>query len=296
MTWVPISLLAYALNALASLIDKVLLRRLIAHPAAYAFYVSALGLLIFVAAPFGFRLPSLPVLAASLSAGVLFVFALLAFFTALKRGEASRVVTLVGGLSPLAVVVVAWQFLGEILTLSQLVAFAIILLGGYLVAREGGRGRLTARVAWVGVLAALLFALSHVLMRYVYLNHPFLSGLLWRGAGSFVGAVVLLALPWNRRHILAALRHPEAKASALFLFGQVLAAAGFVLMNYAFSLGPVALVNALAGAQYVFLFLLVYLFGRRSPALVGEVLTKRVVREKVVSVILMAMGVFLLFV
>lgn len=297
MSWIFISIGAYFLNAVSQLTGKFLLRKLIASPAAYAFFASTLGLAALLLAPFDLQFPGWYLLSVSLGAGVLFTAALFLFYTVLRGGEASRVIPLVSGVSPVFVFVLAWLLLGESLSPSQMVAFFIIVVGGYLISL-GGEGRqddLKKEIVLLSVAAAFLFALSHVLTKLVYVEHSFVSGLVWRSLGGVLGAFLLLVVPRFRREIVTALREPHLKTGFLFLFGQVLGAVSFILVNYAFSKGSVALVNALSGTQYLFLFFLIIPLAKRHPRLWGEAVTVPAVRRKLISIVLLCIGTLLLF-
>lgn len=144
------------------------------------------------------------------------------------------------------------------------------------------------------IAAALLFALSHVLTKWVYVHHSFVSGLVWRSMGSFVGSLILLAIPLYRREILESLRRPRAKTGMIFITGQLFAAASFILINYAFSLGSIALVNALAGIQYIFLFFLILPLSKKYQHLLEETVTPKIIWQKILSLILISAGIFIL--
>ncbi|MDP3974844.1 MAG: EamA family transporter [Candidatus Jorgensenbacteria bacterium] len=296
MNWIPVALIAYLANAGAAVTDKFLLRRLIPHPAVYAFFVSLMGGAVIVAAPFVLEDAPATVLVASFFSALAFTGALFFYYTALKHNEASRVVPLVGSMTPVVVLILASIFLGETLGVIQLVGFALVVIGTAVLAEEGNvHRRLAPKAVALGVLAASLFAASHVAVKYVYLVHPFASGLVWRGLGGVAAALILFLIPLNRRRIVAEIRNPEVETGAVFFLGQGFAVTGFLLLNYAFSLGPVSLVNALSGVQYVFLFLAMLILSRFAPRVVKEPQTKREVAVKGIGIVVIGAGLAALF-
>lgn len=298
MTWLFLSIAGYFSNAVSTLADKILLNRLISHPAAYAFFVSLFSLCALLLAPFGWSLPTPAVFWMSMVAGILFTFALLFFFTALQAGEASRIDPMVGGLSPVFVFILAWLILAEALSASQIAAFFIILAGGFLISRTGGvkRGPISKKVILISIAAAFLFALSHVLTKWVYVHHSFVSGLVWRSIGSFAGSMILLAIPHYRREIIDSLKRSRTKTGILFIAGQLFAAGSFILINYAFSRGSIALVNALAGTQYLFLFFMILPLSKKYQHILEETVTPAVIRQKIMGLIFISAGIFVLFI
>jgi len=293
--WLPITIIAYLLNSIAIVIDKSLLKKSIPEPIVYTFFVTMLGLLALVLIPFGFYYPGLAQVGVSFAAGICFTFALFLMFTALKKGEASRVAPFIGGLNPLLIFILAWFFLGENLTQMQLGAFFLILAGGFILAFDWRpRGGKISRALIYAAPSALLFAVAYVITKYVYNHQSFISGFIWIRLGTIIGLLILFFVGHYREAIKKSFHAKGEKIKVIFLFGQAMGAASFILVNYAFSLGSVALVNALQGLQYVFLFLAVVLLARKYPHLLEEKLTPQIVAQKIISIILVFAGLFLL--
>jgi drug/metabolite transporter (DMT)-like permease len=82
-------------------------------------------------------------------------------------------------------------------------------------------------------------------------------------------ALSLLTAPGFRRAIFHGGRHSSRGAKGLVLGNKVLGGVAAALTAYAVSLGSVSVVNALAGLQFVFLFIFAVLFARHMP-LFGE--------------------------
>jgi drug/metabolite transporter (DMT)-like permease len=296
--WFIVSIAGYFANAVSTLSSKYLLEKLVSHPAVYAFWVSIFGLVALIFVPFGFTLPTLPLILVSMAAGALFTFALLLLYFALQKSEASRISAIVGGVTPIFVLLAAQFALQENLSLSQIAAFFVILLGGYVISEKLGKSGLFLKneVIAASIGSALLFALSNVLTKWIYLNSPFANGFVWRSIGGLAGCIVLLLIPVYRREILASFKHPKVKTEVLFVIGQIFSAIGFISINYATSLGSVSLVNALSGTQYVFLFFLLWPISKKYPHMLEEAITPKIVRQKIVSLVLIGAGIFLLFI
>ncbi|MBI2278623.1 MAG: EamA family transporter [Candidatus Brennerbacteria bacterium] len=296
MHWVPVAIVAYIANAGAALTDKFLLRKLIPHPAVYAFFVSLIGGITVLAAPFVLEDASSVAVAASAVSGFSFTAALFFYYTALKENEASRVVPLVGSLTPAFVLMLASIFLNETLGVPQLIGFALVMLGTAVLAEEGNpRRRLRSKAVMFAALAALLFAISSVAAKYLYTAHPFGSGLVWRGFAGVAAALVLFFIPGNRRRIFAEIRNPEVETGGVFFLAQGFAVTGFFLINYALSLGPASLVNALSGVQYGVLFLATILLSRIVPSVVRESHARRELVLKGIGTALVAIGLAAIF-
>jgi len=297
MNWLFFSIAGYFANAVSTLTSKFLLRKLISHPAVYAFWVSIFSLVALIFVPFGFSLPNLSILAVSMAAGALFTFAMLLLYSALQKSEATRVSALIGGITPIFVLISAWLLLQEKLSVIQVTAFFVILVGGYILSEKIDKPGLflNNKVIAASIASAFLFALSNVLTKWIYLHDTFVSGFIWRCIGALAGCVLLLLIPVYRREILNSFKHPKVKTETLFVIGQVFSAVSFISINYALSLGSVSLVNALSGTQYLFLFFMIWPISKKYRHLLEETITPKIIWQKIVSLLVIGAGIFMLF-
>lgn len=294
MNWLLIVLIGHILNALAFLMDKFLLAKKITSPFVYAFFIGALGILGVILIPFGFYVPGVGEIVRALLSGATFVLALIFFFAGLKKNEASRVVPLTGGFVPAFTFVLAYLYLGERLGSIEIAAFAALVVGGVLITIDK-KGKGSASGYAYAIIAALVFAVSFVLAKQVYIEQNFISGFVWSRFGGFIAALAILLIP-SQRH--AIFYQPKEKGSGnttlLFFTGQIAGALGFVLVNYAISLASVSLVNAMQGAQYAFLLILVAFLSRRFPKILSEKLSRGVLAQKVAAIVLISVGIGLI--
>ncbi|OJI07203.1 hypothetical protein BK004_01585 [bacterium CG10_46_32] len=295
MNWITVVLAGHFLNALAFLMDKFLLSsKRIPSPFAYAFFIGALGILALVLVPFGVSVPSTPEMVRALIAGATFVLALVFFFAGLKENEVSRVVPLTGGFVPAFTFVLAYFFLGERLGQTEILAFAVLVTGGVLITLER-KGKGSARGYVYAVIAALVFAISFVITKQVYIEQSFISGFMWSRVGGFLMALSFLFIPSARYGVLHQPKQKGGgKTTTLFFAGQVAGSLGFVLVNYAISLASVSLVNAMQGVQYAFLLIIVALLVKKFPTVLSERLTGAVLAQKIVAIIFISIGIGLI--
>lgn len=296
--WLVISCIGYFLNSIAILIDRALLSKAIPNPAAYTFYITALGMVSLVLLPFGVTLPPVSLLIYSLASGVFFAGALFTMFTALKFGEATEISPLIGGIQPLFVFLLSTVFLHEVLTMNQCIGFIIILMGGLLIAvHKPKTGR---KVYLIALLSTILFAYSYVSLKFVFdsalfanENIAFMNGFFWSRAGAFLTAALLLLSPIYRSQIFPK-KDPSApkQAGAYFIVGQVCGASSFILVTYAISLASVTLVNSLQGLQYAFLFIMIFPMSKKYPQLWPETWSRNILLNKIISIILIAVGLY----
>ncbi len=293
--WLVVAIGGYFLNALAAIIDKILLKKSIPNPRVYAFVISVLGILAFVLAPWGFSLVPARIILLSLITGGFFVFSLVLFFTALKKHEASRVVPLVGGIQPLGIFLLSFLFLGERLGQFQIIAFAFLVAGGILISHEySGAKSSSKRWLWYAVFSGILFAAFYTMTKYIFTQVDFINGLLWPRLGSLVVALLLLFGKNTREDLFSIKKTARPASYGAFILGQVSGAFSFVLINYAISLASVTLVNALQGTQYAFVFIMALVLSFAFPKLLKEKLTSRVIIKKIAALSLIIAGIVFL--
>ncbi|MCX6784818.1 MAG: hypothetical protein NTV81_02690, partial [Candidatus Komeilibacteria bacterium] len=85
-----------------------------------------------------------------------------------------------------------------------------------------------------------------------------------------------------------------SKIGLIYWGDQLLAAAGFLSINYATSLASVSLVNALQGVQYAILFILAVLASIFYPKILKESIERGTLILKTISIICIGLGLFLL--
>lgn len=302
--WAIVAIGGHVANGAAFVIDKTLLTSSFKRPATYATIVGILSAIAVAVLPFGFRgqIPPATLLAILIS-GVTFILALWSFFAALAKGEASRVVPVVGSLIPILTLVGTWTLLGERLSTSQFIGFALLITATIILSGGSAKSKLAPSTILLAILAALSFAVSFVAGKISYDAIGFLTAF---GCSRLIGtatALVILAFdPGAREEVSRAFtitKGPTVQKTmrkaptALVLTGQSLGAGGLVLVQYATSLGSAAIVNALQAIQYAFLVLAAFILAKRAPNLLGEDLTVKTILRKSSAIIIVAAGLWL---
>lgn len=299
MPWILFALAAHLGNALVFVVDKSLLgsQRGIGQPLQYAFYSALLAGAAIVLLPFAWIPPSSFILSWSVLAGLARIGALLFFFSALKASEPSRVVPITGSVVPLFTLLLAVVVLGEALAGRQLLAVALLIIGGTVLA-----SRLVSRQSLIlAVSAGALFATNFVTMKFIFDgSDSFLSTFAYsRVIEALLAFVILGPLVWLKglaRGVdrKVGRRRVNLVIPTFFVGNKTLAAGAFLLQNYAISLGSVTVVNALQGTQYFFVLLLAVMISRWWPKLFEEELRRVTMAQKVAGITLVSIGLALL--
>ena len=140
MGHLPITILAYFFNSIAVLIDKYQLTKNLPSPLLYVFYISAFSLLSLVVLPFT-AVPPLFVFSLASFATVLWTLGAYSMFSALKIGQATRVIPVIGVLTPLFLL--AYSFFTGVITTSEILAIVLLVLGLLFLVAKDLKGSLT---------------------------------------------------------------------------------------------------------------------------------------------------------
>jgi drug/metabolite transporter (DMT)-like permease len=303
MTWLVITISAYLVLAIVFLIDKHLLESGIPSPALYAFYTGILSSLIFLLAPFvDFFVPSLSNFLLACLVGALFIVALFWFYKALRLFEASRVVPVVGALSPIFSFVIAFFFAGareEFFFLKGL-AFFFLVSGSFFIALE------RTKVSWKSFVfssvSAFFFSLFFILQKNLFQSmNSFWNSLIWMSVGSFLVALFFFAFfKETRQGVSLHKKAFDKKTAFLFFVNKAFSGLGGLMQRWAVFLTPgfieVPLVQGLQGIQYAFLFLLTLVFSRRFPTILKEEISKKIVLKKSLAIAMITIGLALLII
>lgn len=301
MSWLIVAILSYFLFSIVSITDKFLLAGP-PKPKIYTFYAGTLGSLIVVLIPFvHFYIPDFATVILALLAGAIFVFSLLALYTGLENHEASRIISAIGGLTPIFVFLLTFFFSKEktMLSASEILAFACLALGSFLIARQSS-SRISKGSLLISSITALFLALYFFLAKYVYLALPFWHGLIWMKIGSLIAASFFIFSKEVRNEIFRKKhkkRSFDKKTGTLFLINQGFGAAAAILQNWAIALAGMAYVSiviALQGVQYLFVLIIALLLSWKFPEILKEKSNKKIIMQKTFAILLIAAGLAIL--
>lgn len=308
MSWLWIAISAYFILALVNLADKFILEQVVPGAKTYAFLVGVSGLLIFLIAPWFLMWPGWYLWFVSILTGAFFSIAILSLYLALKNSEASKIITLVGGTTPILTLIFSIILFNEIFNGKQLIAVLLLVAGTVLISLINAEKTIWIRVReWfhkpasqqtksilLSLLAALFFSLYWVGTKYSFNNQEFLSALIWIRLGSFLAVLFLIIRKKDRKEIKKDLFQSNKKKQNKFIFlgTQGLAAVGSILQNYAVSLGSVVLVTSLQGLQYAFVLILSSSLSLFLPKIIKENQSKQIILKKVIAIILIFLGIY----
>lgn len=294
--WLLIIILAYLFFSLASFGDKLILAGP-PDPKLYTFYVSILSILVVFFIPFTkFSFPNAEGIVWIILEAVVYILGLYTMFVALEKFDVSRVMTTIGALQPILILILTWIFWGTVITGMNFLAFLMLFLGSIIISVEK-RLKITSNYLILIMFSSLMFSFDYIFSKLVFLNQPFLQGLIWMRIFSFLFALIFLFSRDLRKKVFSKQTTLNQKNITLFLFTQSAGGIANILQSFAISLVPVAylaIINSLRGVQYIFLFIITLFFSFFFPKIFKEDISKKIILQKTISVLLIVIGLGLL--
>ena len=287
--WLAFAIIAYFFAAVVAVIDKFLVHRKTRSPIVYSFYTAILSAVVLVAWPFDFSFLSIQTTLIALFSGATFFLATFFYYSTMMKGAISRSASIIGGISPIIILFLSYFLLEERLPGFWIVSFFVLIFGSFLLAY--GKGKIFSVYA---LLAAVFYALTFFSAKLVYLDSSFINGLVWIRVGGLLVALGLLLFPFFKKILKANPLKVNKKIFLFFVANKGLSAVSILILNYAISLGPVSIINAVQGIQYGMIFILAIFVSIWFPNFIKESLEFKIVARKIIGIALVSAGIIFL--
>lgn len=299
LMWLVVIILAYLFFGLASLGDKLVLTGK-PKPKSYTFYVGVFGIFVILFIPFiKFGFPNNAGLTWIILDAIVRILGMYTMYTALERFDVSKVVATIGATQPIFIFILTWVFWGaQTMPLMDILAFVILLTGSIIISIDKNL-KITRDYLKITIFSSVMFSSDYIFAKLVFQNQSFLQGVVWTGIFIFLFVFVFLLTKKSRKEIFAKKMVLNKKTEKSFLFAQLSGGLANFLQSYAIYLAPVAFlatVNSLRGIQYVFLFIMTLFISLFFPKILKEKVSKSIIFQKVISIVLIAIGLAILVV
>jgi len=221
----------------------------------------------------------------------------LAYYIALSKDDTSRVVPLFQ-FTPIFVLIMGFLFLGEALTLIQYLGSFIIIVGAFIISLERFDLKIfkLREAFWLMVLSSFLYALSLVLYKFGVEEISFLQTLPYEGLGMLFGALAVYLFGNNRKTFNSQMRKLGRKEYLLLATNESIYISARYATYFALSLISASIVNILLGLQPVFALICGIILSLWFPSILKEVISREVLFQKTISILIIFFGLYLIFV
>jgi len=243
-----------------------------------------------------FQIPILDKLLLVMVGGITIAWVLF-YFRALEIGDVSAVVPWFLTV-PIFGFVLGYLFLGETLSVQQLLGSLIILLGGFFVLVDFSESK--KKFAWKSalymVVACFLIAAAGIIFKYVTVGGSFWISSFWEYVGfGIFGVLAYFFIPKYRHEFIAIFKKGGRNIIMLTTIIETLTIAGNLLTNFAILLAPVTMVYLVGSFQPAILLCFTLIGTRFFPNIVKEDMSKRVLVPKIIAITVMIAGSAILF-
>ena len=217
------------------------------------------------------------------------------YFKSVKFESASRVALLLQ-MIPLCTLFLAYLFIGESLSVSQLLAFIIILFGGILAAVRIKKDTFhLSKAFWFILIGSMMWAISNVSFKYFEPGFDgYTSAFVYYFFGSGLPALFLLLHPKKLKAAAKNFKCLPAKVWGMLILGRSASLGGSLSLTYALTLGKASLTSVMTGVQPIFALLFGYIFAVFFKFIPRESLDMKKLGIKGLSLAIIIVGLILL--
>ncbi len=304
MNWYVLAFLAPLFWSLANYVDKFVISKYLKGQSGVGSLVIFTGLTGFVVSFGIILLGHNPFLVSGvqilliMSAGGILVYSFVPYLKALQFEDSSVVVPLYQ-LIPVISYFLALIFLEETLTGKQLLAGILVIFGAVLISINlEHKYKLNFKVLGWMFLASLGVSVNSLMFKYFALeNSDRWATAFWEYIGAGVFSVCLwLFIGSYRQQFNSLIKQNGILIAGLNIGGEVLNLGAKLLMGFATLSAPIALVAVINGIQPAIIFIIGLILTLWIPHVIEEKITKGFIIQRVVSIVIMFVGIYFLIV
>lgn len=295
MEWIFLALLAPLCWAFGVTILKIMRISFIKHPFGYLFItipVMVYTLFLFFIEPYEY--PGIKNIIVALTIGGIATFGYYFYVMSLKKEEVSKV-TILFGLLPLVVLILSTIFLGERLSIYQYLAFIFIISGSMLISFDHNikKIKVTASILLI-LLSILLYSMQDFLLK-IGEETNFSTMMFFRSLGFVITVLFIWLISKNaRKEAKSMIKSLNKKRLSIAYSAELLGSFGILFFFLAVQKTSVSLVALITGFQSFFVILIALVLTKKFPHLLTEAMDKKNISIKVISAVLMLIGLYLI--
>jgi len=295
--WIFLALLSPAVFTVCNFIDKYILESKVKDYRGIPIYSGIVGLIAGTLFWLIFEKPILPFFDGLIViiVGMFTVWAFLFYFKALSSAQTSYVIALFQ-LIPVFTLIFSFLFLHEIISISQLFGFFLILTCAILLSYKKQKKKFKFDNSFYYVLAAdAFFAGGSILIKFAINANSFTKIVSYESWGIAIGALFLFIFyKASRVAFLETTKTAGNKVLGIMLFNEGVYILAKTITFLAISLGPVTLVSVLGGTQVFYGIVFGLVLTIFMPKVFKESVAKEEIIKKLVLIVFLFVGIWLI--
>lgn len=225
-----------------------------------------------------------------------YIVATYLYYKALEKNDTSIVVVMFQ-LIPVFSYILALIFFKENLNLKQIVGSILIIISAVIISFDFEERNNKRK--WIALIlmtfSSLFFAMYFFLFDIGIRHSSYNSCAFWLQIGFLLLGIILMCFRNIRITFIKAIKNNGKKYTFLNLTNEVINLIANLLVNFANTIIPLALVNVLTGTQGGFVFILGIIGVKLFPKYFKENINKKIVIQKFSCVILSIVGLIIMF-
>lgn len=294
MNWIFLSLLAPLFWASSNFVDKYILGKYTKGIFDFVFF-STITSWIFFAAIFLFAgTPQLNIYSLiPIVTGMILIYSYGFYGKALEQCDTSSLVILFK-LIPVITVILAFAFLGQTLSLNELLGFVIVLAGAAIVSFEKSKGIFIKGFGMI-LIAILIWSVMTLFIDYGLTKMSFWDYFMLDNLGSALAGLTMFIIPSIRKQVIEGIKTATTKKYIWFSWNNVLDFFGQMSIKKALAIAPSAgLVTVVMQVQSFYAILIGIMLTLFIPHIIEEDISASMLIKKLVGAVVMFSGVYIL--
>jgi drug/metabolite transporter (DMT)-like permease len=228
-----------------------------------------------------------------IATGIVLIYSYGFYGKALKQGDTSSFVILFE-LVPVITLILAFAFLGQTLSLKELFAFIIVLIGTTIVSSKKGKGIFIKGFGMM-LVAILIWSVMTLFIDYGLTKMSFWDYLMLENIGSALAGLIMFIVPQVRRQVLDGIKTAGVAKYIWFSWNNVLDFFGQVTIKKALAVAPsVGLVTVVVQIQSFYAILIGILLTIFIPDIIKEDISTSTLIKKFLGASIMFFGIYIL--
>lgn len=295
MSWIIPALIAPLLGAIASFIDKYLVSRRIPDYRAMPFYFGILDFCIgiFLWLALGFPPFKVEGLLFGFAAGFISAIASFIYYSLVAKKDISEL-TFFFFLNPLFILLLSSVFIGDKISASQMIGFVLILLAVTLGSlKRKSTGKELILILPIAIVMNLIWSAGAIFIKLAMNENGYLPMMAAQAWGYGVGAIMAFLLFGGVRTAYQRnIRAITPITIATIVASDAISLSAAWVTFFAYSIGTMALVSVVGGAQAFYCILLGYALTIFLPRIVKEDIVATNLARKIVAAVILLAGLY----